>query len=680
MKTRNWWKNLNELQRQLYRQLYKKSFYEFAKEFWNEADPQPFVDGKVVQIFCEIAQYFTRSWIGYNEIEVNTTEYLNKGYNVVDVREGKKNVSIAVCPRHSKTMIFSVMFPVWTQTNTPLKAAAISHTSGLAIDINKKRQKIMNSEKFKYFFPEIVLETNTSHSIKTTSAGEMFAIARESATGFGADILTLDDLVNAAQARRDRQEMENAWSFMTDTLPSRVNDVSRYVILNIAQRLAPNDIEGRIRDNISIASQYSFVTMPAQFDVDTVIVCPITGTLFEFKAGDFLWPERFGDYSGLRAQVGETVWMSQYLQKPQYSDSTIIKEDMIIEKDYMDCPTIDQADMIYGSHDFPVKDKETSDFLGSLIAYKVRGTLYITDCLEKRMAFVESINYVKRLSDVHFGMIHVIEDKANGSPILQQLAEEVAGLQAFQPGTASKTQRLESASYYMNNIVFIKNKFNPVSKTYGLNENLKNLKDRLLAFPFVEHDDICDAFSMLALFVFMDKRFSVYARAFNELNYYNDADRSDLNYSTIFFNKEGDSWKTLEVAIEYGQMTKIYVKRELQFKAGTIEGLKKLKEFAPDKNVFIDCSASESLYGVYQDNVLIERYTVGDFDKSVSDLSMAFANRHILIDRNCKLLMADIENFKFDKSKDENVVKYKTQKDGFVACLRVALKYYGGIV
>ena len=32
----------------------------------------------------------------------------------------------------------------------------------------------------------------------------------------------------------------------------------------------------------------------------------------------------------------------------------------------------------------------------------------------------------------------------------------------------------------------------------------------------------------------------------------------------------------------------------------------------------------------------------------------------------------------FAKSKDENV-RYQTTKDGFIACMRVALKYYGGI-
>ena len=672
----NSYTKLSPMQRSLYRQLYKKSLYAFVKDFWQEADPSQFVNGKIVQYFCEVAQYMTKPWIGYEEKVINAPSP-REDLDVIDIRGNKTNLCINIPPRHSKSMIFSVLFPVWTWINAPTKAAAISHNSGLAGDLNKKRQKIINSERFKFFFPEIVLEENSAYKMKDSRGGELYSMAREAMTGFGCDILCLDDITNAEQARRDKTEMANAWSFFTNTMPSRINDFSKSVILNIQQRLAINDITGHILNDSKIASEYQFIIIPAQFERDTILVCPITGTLFEYKKGEYLWPERFGNYQSLRNQVGEVVWQTQYMQHPVASDMAVIKEEMINERDVVDVPTIDQADMIYASHDFPVKDKETSDYLGSIVAYKVKGKIYIKDCLEKRMAFVESVNYVTRLSDLYFGIIHIIEDKANGSPILQQLGEEIAGLQAFQPGTKSKTQRLESASIYMPNVIFVRDQFDKISSTYKLSENLKNLKDRLIAFPFVEHDDICDAFSMLLLFVFMDKRFSVYGRSFNELNMYKDNSKVSNLYNTTFFNKEGDVWKALDIAIEYGETSKLYIKREIQFKASITDAILKLKEFSPDKNVFIDSSPTEALYGMFQNGVSIEKYSPFDFDKSVADLNLAFSKRQILIHEDCKLLQADIENFKFDKSTDENVLKYKTQKDGFVACIRAAMKFFG---
>lgn len=672
---------MTELQRLLYKELYRKSLYDFVKDFWNTCDPSKFVDGFLVQFYCEAFQYMCRKWVKYKEVHIELPP-LSSDIDIIDVRQNKQNININVPPRHSKSMIFNVLGPVWLWLNQPIKVASVSHTTSLASEMNGKRIKVLNSEKFKFFFEdEVWLDTNARGKLVDTRGGELYSIARESFTGHGADIIINDDLTNAETARRDREEMNSAWNYYQNTMPSRINDRNNYIIMNIQQRLAPNDITGHILSDTKLAEQYAFIVLPAIFKKKTYVVCPISGKVFVFEPGDCLWPERFGDYQALRYEVGEAVFETQYLQNPIASDKTVIKSDMIIEKDLNEIPSIEQADMIYASHDFPVKDKDSSDFLGSILAYRVGATLYIRDCLEKRMAFVKSVQYVKQLDTHYPGIIQVIEDKANGSPILQQLNDEVAGMQAFQPGTASKTQRLESASLYMSsgNVIFVKNKFNNLSKSYELSDALSNLKTRLLNFPFVEHDDIIDAFSMLLLFVFMDKRYSVYGRAFNESNICKVNSVLNLGYSTVFFNREGDNWKVIEIAVKYSSETILYVVKETHFKASVEEGLAKLKEFAPTKNVFIDCSAAEGLRGMSNSRVTVERYEENDFDKSVAQLNLAFAKKRVILDEGCKLTKADIENFKFSKSKDENV-KFSTKKDGFVACLRIALKYYGGIV
>ena len=55
---------MSELERLLYRELYKKSFYDFVKDFWDCCEPAKFIDGKLIQIYCEIFQYMCRDWIG----------------------------------------------------------------------------------------------------------------------------------------------------------------------------------------------------------------------------------------------------------------------------------------------------------------------------------------------------------------------------------------------------------------------------------------------------------------------------------------------------------------------------------------------------------------------------------------------------------------------------------------
>ena len=666
----------------LYKQLYRKSFYEFVKDFWSCVDPAKYVDGNLIKFYCEIFQYMCKPWVGYKEIDVDFKVPDGEDADVIDIRSDKRNINISMPPRHCKSMIFNVFGPVWLWTLYPVKCVSVSHTEGLAVNMNLKRKMLINSERFKELYSEeIILSSNSNSFLKDTRGGELYSINRNALTGYGGDIIINDDLTNAEAARKDKEEMANAWSYYQNTMPSRINDPSKCIIINVQQRLAPNDITGHIMNDLKLASQYIFVVLPAIFKKKTYLICPISGDIITYEVGESLWKERFGDYTGLRFQVGESIFETQYLQNPISSDKTIVKSHMVIEMDECDVPPLSSADMIYSSHDFPVKDKETSDYLGSVLGYKVGSTLYVFDALEQRMGFVKSVNYVKELSNAYPGIIQVIEDKANGSPILQQLQETVSGMQSFQPGTQSKTQRLESATIYMNagNVVLVRTQYDKLSNTYQLNESMQILKRKLLNFPFLDHDDIVDAFVQLTLFIFMDRKWLVYGRSFNDKNIINTYERN-LTYTNIFFNREGDYWKVLEIAVDYCvDVTKLIVLRETSFKASIQDGILKMKEFAPKKTVFIESNSIESLYGLYSEKVSIENYAPADFEKSVASLQLGLGKKQILIMKDCKNLQVDLDTFKYDKSKDENVLKFKTQKDGFIACLRTAVNFYGGI-
>ena len=675
---------MNNLQKQLYRTLYRKSFYDFVKDFWQYADPSKFIDGSLIQFYCEVFQYKCKPWIGYEEIQIDVPKMSND-IDVIDVRTNKSRLNINMPPRHSKSKIFNVLAGAWIETILPIKLASISHTGGLATKMNTERKNIINSERYTELWPEITLIINKTDQLVDNRGGELYSLNRDAMTGYGADIIVNDDLTNAQTARKDKEEMANAWAYYQNTMPSRINDLEHSLVINIQQRLAPNDITGHILEDAKLAGEYDFIVLPAIFDKETYLVCPISGRIIHFNKGDPLWPERFGDYSTLRNEVGESVFQTQYLQKPMNSDKSVIKEEWIVEKDPTDINGYDisnrridmlSVDNVYISHDFPVKDKEKSDNLGSVLGYMINSTLYMVDALEKKMAFVDSTNYARALDTAYPGSVQIIEDKANGSAILQQLQEFIAGLQSFQPGTASKTQRLESSSIYLKsgNIVFVKTVFNKMTNNWELSEGLLNLKKKLLKFPFLDHDDVVDAFSQLVLFAFMDKIYMVYGRSFNDLNIIKEIPFTD--YTTVFFNKEGDIWKATEIAVQYSSSSKMYVIKELQFKASASDGLEKLHEVWPNKTMFIDCSISESLSGVYKNKVVVERYEIEDFDVSVGQLNLAFASNRVFVKAECKSTIRDINSFKYDKSKDTNIKKYRTNRDGFVACLRMGVKYY----
>ena len=225
---------MNQLQRLLYRELYKKSLYEFVKAFWSEADPSKFIDGKLVQFYCECFQYFCKDWVGYNPVSIKSP-LKTDDCDIIDVRQNKRNLNLNVPPRHSKSMIFNVLGPVWLWISYPVKAVSVSHTAGLSSDMNMKRQKILNSNLFRELFPEVELLSNSNTFIKDTRGGELYSMNRNSFTGYGGDIIINDDLVNAEAARKDKEEMNNAWSYYQNTMPSRINDINKSFIMNIQE-------------------------------------------------------------------------------------------------------------------------------------------------------------------------------------------------------------------------------------------------------------------------------------------------------------------------------------------------------------------------------------------------------------------------------------------------------------
>ena len=239
--------------------------------------------------------------------------------------------------------------------------------------------------------------------------------------------------------------------------------------------------------------------------------------------------------------------------------------------------------------------------------------------------------------------------------------------------------RLDSASMYMNNVVFVENEFDKLTQEWKLSDNLQNLINRLYSFPMVEHDDIIDAFDMMVNFVFLDKKYAVYGRSFDDKNIIKYDPSFESLYGVDFVNKEGDIWKVSQIKIKYGEITKLIVVKECEFRANLEEALNKLQEFDPQANVFIDCSENHDLVGIYSPKISFEGYAIDDFNKSVVDLNLAFSQKLVLLVNTCKFTKGEIETFKFTKTKNEEA-KYVTDKDGFIANIRVAMKYFGGIV
>lgn len=659
----------------------KKSLYHFVIDFMPECDPTPYVDGRIVQFLSETFMYavrkflpedVTKHWMSKEDYEKLIKKVRKNHLDVSDMREKDTTYyNINIPPGHMKSMILNVLGPTWLFAITPTRSAAISHTEELSTEMNLKRQKILNSEKWARYFPNVWLTKNEGRLLIGNHFGELYSINTSAFTGRSSELIINDDLISAKQARMDKRAMANAIAFYRDTMPSRIRDVKKGVVMNVQQRLAPGDITGMILNDPKLAKLYNHIALQAISDRDRVIIMPVTGEIWKLKKDESLWPERFGNYELLKTTQGTSVFETQYQQNPISSEDTTVKSNMIHLMTPAEAAEIlEEPDYTYASHDLAVKATEKSDFVGSVLAKQKGNKLLIIDVLEKKMGYIASKRYIQNLSTVHRGVIHLIEDKANGQQVIQELSGDVPGIVPINPGQASKAMRLETSTVPMEsmNVYFLTDEFGLVPP------QIENLIKRLIAFPFVEHDDIVDAFSQLVNYVFVNKTFGMFDKSFTEKNL------MSVDQAVLFSRKEsyvgvmrrGTRYKMLKVHYDYSQDT-FYVLDELSLRTDDATALQVLKQFS-GKSTVVDATDDNHLYNMFNSRIQIINNTDSrSLMEQLTHLNSAFSMSKIVISRNCVELRRDIDQLTLD----QNALKVGDMRlkndEGLVSCLRVII-------
>ena len=674
--------------------LVRKSLYEFVKEFWRTCDAIDFIEGDLVEYLCEAFTWSVRKWLPENVTkhftnESDYSEILNlvktEEYTVYDFRnKDVNNHNFNMPPGHTKSMILNVLGPVWLFGHTAVRVASVSHTEPLATSMNLKRQKVLNSEKWAKYFPDVKLVKDQGKLLIGSHLGELYSANMASFTGYSAEIVINDDIVSSEQARKDKQALANAIDYYRDTMPNRIRDDAKGVIWNIQQRLAPGDISGYIQSTPELNAYYTNTILRAITEENTTLIFPVTGKVWHLKKGDPLWPQRFGKYERLKATQGNSVFETQYQQKPLASDATYIKQDMIKSINYDQISdVIKEPDNIYGSHDFPIKDKETSDFLGSVLGYQKHNNLYIMDAMEKRMAYVKSREYVINMHQIYKGIIQIIEDKANGSPILQELQGTISGLIAYNPGSKSKAQRLESSSVRLEsgNVIFVKTEYDELTDTWNYSPKIQMLIDRLISYPFVKYDDVIDAFTQLVNYVYLHKRFGLFDKSIDDNNFINNREVSIYRsyQSDVAMMREGTLYKLLKTHYDFSNDSFIILD-ELTFRADANEALEYIKEFSKDSRLVIDATKENILYSMYMSKYakILSNNDARSVMQQLSQIQAGLSMKRIKINRDCVEFRQDLDSIALDKNALQVGIERLESNEGLVACLRVLIYMYKG--
>jgi predicted phage terminase large subunit-like protein len=419
---------------------------------------------------------FLRNW----HIEVMAAE-------LEACRRGEtKRLIINVPPRSLKSICASVAFPAWLLGHNPSsQVICASYAQDLA---NKHaidcRTLLLSKWYQEVFATRLSDQRQAVHEFMTAEKGFRLATSVGGVLmGRGADFFIIDDPLKPEEAISDTQRKAvNDW--YDRTLYGRLNDKRQGCIILIMQRLHEDDLVGHVQGQ----EPWKVLRFPAiaEEDESRKIVTPFGEREFRRRAGEALHQERepLDVLQRLRETLGEYNFASQYQQAPAPLGGGMVKAEWF--KVYTPADLPPKFELIFQSWDTANKPTELSDY-SVCTTWGVKDKhVYLLHVLRKRMDYPELKRAVRGQAEAFTPSTILIEDKASGTQLIQELVNEgMHAIKRYEP-TMDKIMRMHSVTNPIENgFVHL-----PDKATW-----LQEYLHELATFPNGKYDDQADSTS-----------------------------------------------------------------------------------------------------------------------------------------------------------------------------------------
>ena len=403
---------------------------------------------------------------------------------LMDIEKGiKDRILVSVAPRHGKSQMISIYYPAWYLGRNPThKVIIASHTADLAVDMSRKVRNLMQSDAYRKVFPsvEIAPDAKAAGKWNTNQGGEFFAVGVGGAlAGRGAHLLLVDDPFNEQDIINGNHEVfDKVYEWYTYGARTRLMPGGRVCVLHT--RWSKKDLIARLVKDAAMndkSDQYEVFEFPAILYEGTDKEKPLFPEMWSLEA-----------LQRTKASMPLFQWNAQYMQSPTSADAAVIPKEWFKVWEKESPPPVDFVVM---SLDAAVKSGDRNDF-NALTTWGVwhneetnRPEIILLNSINRRMEFPELKDLVLEEYREWEPDSLIIEDTANGAPLIQEFRAMGIPLQSYRPhrGSGDKRMRLSSvADMIRDGMVW-------VPQTRWAEELVEQVND----FPSVDHDDLCDA-------------------------------------------------------------------------------------------------------------------------------------------------------------------------------------------
>lgn len=286
------------------------SLIEFYKAAWEVVDPAPYQHNWHLEAIAEHLEA-----VSYGQI---------------------RKLCINLPPRHSKTLLCSVMWNAWmwckeSDPEYPLigpggRFLALSYAENLAMDNSVLTQRLVTSPWYQERWGKRVKLSHdqaNKHKFDTTAGGTRISSSfKGTVTGRGAGVRIYDDPHSMAEVE-SQVVREGVIKLYDSTLKSRITDPRTSAEVLVAQRGHMNDLSARFLEDPSVVH----LNLPAEYDSTRHCVTMLGWEDPRTEDGELLWKNRFGPQELEQYKLNPFEWAAQWQQSPIVRGGAILKEE-----------------------------------------------------------------------------------------------------------------------------------------------------------------------------------------------------------------------------------------------------------------------------------------------------------------------------------------------------------------
>ena len=399
---------------------------------------------------------------------------------------------ISTPPQHGKSKTITECLPSWYLGRHPEhRVIEISYSETFAQKFGRR-----NKEKIArlggLFGIELSSSTrsNTEFELSNKKGGMLSRGVGSGVTGEPCNLMIIDDPIKNRQEADSEVTRNHIWDEWNNSFKTRLSAGAKVIV--IQTRWHEDDLYGKLMNDPFSRS----INVPLEAEKDD----PLNDVLGR-KPGDALCADIGKDNDWLKGfkesflsgeideggESGRRAWDALMQGHPTALEGNLFKRTWWRYYSYSDYVNRKLTfDYMVMSVDATFKDKDDNDFVAIQCWAKKGINMYLVDAVKDHLGYVDTCNAIIGMK-AHYPQISGIwiEDKANGSAIIDLMRRQIPGIIGIEPQGGKYARASAITSYIEAGNVYL-----PRDRDFT-----GSFIDEMAEFPNGKHDDQCDACS-----------------------------------------------------------------------------------------------------------------------------------------------------------------------------------------